>query len=103
MMLMPQKQVKEPRKEKKLPREAKRHRKRPQQAQRRDRLCRNSDKNAAADAAAEAVDGAAGADNDDETKAEQAVNTAAGGTPGVANTAAVVAKKEGDANNRVTT
>ena len=84
--------MKKPRKEKKLPREVKRHKQRPQQAQRRDRLCRNNNKNAAADAAADAVDTAAGADNDNETKAAQTLDTAAGGAPGVAKAAAKVAK-----------
>ena len=100
---MPQKHVSGPKEQKMQPREARRHRKRRSRPNAESASAETGTNLFAADAAANAVDDAAGANSDDGTKATQTENTTAGGAPGVAKAAAVVAKKEGDANNRVTT
>ena len=75
-----------------------RHRKRRSRPNAESASAETGTKTDAADAAANAVDDAAGATSDDGTKAAQAENTTAGGAPDVAKTAAVVAKKQKDAS-----
>ena len=95
---MPHKHVSGPKEQKMQPREARRHRKRRSRPNAESASAETGTNLFAADAAANAVDDAAGATSDDGTKAAQAEITAAGGAPDVTKAAAVAAEKEKDAS-----